>query len=696
MSKDRSVLRAFFLTFVGWVFLATICVPTSLAQTSAEVSVDISSPVHKVDPRIYGQFVEHFGRVVQGGLWAELLENRKFSPVDPDRTQVADPWKPEPDRAYVSYVIDRAISLNGISSQRVVLFGPVRSWRGISQPGFDVLGGKEYVASAWVKTDAPDSNVSFRLESANGQVDVHAEAQVQRGDWQKYAVRLTPSRDLRPVTFRIAFDSPGTRWIGAASLMPADNVDGLRADVLELVKRMAPPILRWPGGGYADAYDWRKAIGPRDRRPTQPRLPYGIPYGYDHGIDTDDFGTDEFMRFCTLVGAEPFITVNFGMGTPEMAADWVQYCNGPADSKWGAVRAANGHPAPYGVKDWGVGNEVWGVSFEPGFTNTEGYVTYFLPMAQAMRAVDPSIRITAVGESSALETWDMPLIQKAWEQIDLLSLHTYYPGGSWPPALLNNPVQAYRAVVAQPSIVEQELRRLLAAADRITQDRKRILLAFDEWNEWDWDYPRPVDTPERSAMNQIIDLVNKSGLEMNQTHRDGMFAARMLHVFMRAGDRLPIACRTHLVNSFGAIRTDSTRAFITASGIMMELYRKHSGTTLLKTTVRAPSFDVPEQGGTGISSLDATATLSKDGRKLFVHLINLEPEQPLQVRVQIKGRAVDPEGDILQIAPQDFLSRNDFGTTNVYIKHNPARGLSQDSVQTLPPHSVTFLEVSLK
>ena len=111
---------------------------------------------------------------------------------------------------------------------------------------------------------------------------------------------------------------------------------------------------------------------------------------------------------------------------------------------------------------------------------------------------------------------------------------------------------------------------------------------------------------------------------------------------------------------------------------------------------RAPSFDVPEQGWTGISSLDAAATLSADGRKLFVHLINLQADQPMQVRLHIKGRTVNPDADAGQIAPQDFLSRNDFGVTNVYIQHNPVRGASQDFTQTLPPHSATILEINLK
>jgi alpha-N-arabinofuranosidase len=447
-----------------------------LAQIRADVQVDTRVRLHKIDPRIYGHFVEHFGRVVQGGLWAELLQNRKFYPIDPDRAQVAAPWKPESDRSQVSYVIDRSLSLDGIPSQRVSLFGDSRAWRGISQTGFDALGGKEYVAYAWIKAEPAQQSVSFRLETAQGEVAAHAEAALQPGDWQKYEVRLQPDRDLRPAVFRIAFDAPGAKWIGAASLMPTDNISGMRQDVLELVKNLAPTIIRWPGGGYTDSYDWRKAIGPRDRRPPQAILPFGQPCGYDHGMDPSDFGTDEYLRFRELIGAEPYISANFGSGTPEMAAAWVEYCNGPADSKWGSRRAANGHPEPYRVKHWSIGNEIWGYPFESGNTNTEGYATYYVPMAKAMRAVDPRIQITAVGtfdNLSAQGDWNEPLLRKAWEQIDLLSLHHYYPTGFWPSPLLNRPLESHKAVVAEPTIVERKLRAVVALLDQITKGQKK-------------------------------------------------------------------------------------------------------------------------------------------------------------------------------------------------------------------------------
>ncbi len=413
------------LLLVFFCFVTLTGMPVSAqAQLEAKLHVDPGARLNSINPGIYGQFIEHFGRVVNGGIWAELLRNRKFYPIDPDRTNLADPWQPERDRNAVSYVIDSSISLDGISSQRITTFGGTHAWRGIRQTGFGLVSGKEYVAYAWILSRPGQGNLSFRLESADGAVAAEAKVALNAapGEWKRYEVHLTPGRALENAAFHLAFDSTGENWVGAVSLMPADNVQGFRRDVLELVKSMAPPIIRWPGGGYADCYDWRKAIGSRDMRPPVPILPYGQPYGYDHGMDPSDLGTDEFLAFCRLIGAAPYINANFGSGTTEMAAEWVEYCNGSAQSHWGMRRVANGHPEPYGVRNWAIGNEIWG-SFEIGTTSAEGYATYYLPMAKAMRAVDPSIQITAVGQiHDNPKVWNETVLKAAGGQIDLLSV----------------------------------------------------------------------------------------------------------------------------------------------------------------------------------------------------------------------------------------------------------------------------------
>jgi alpha-N-arabinofuranosidase len=670
-----------------------------LGRLSGEVNVDAGVVQHPIDPRIHGHFIEHFGRVIHQGLWAELLRNRKFYPVDPEYTQVADPWKPESDRSHVSYVIDQACSLNGISSQRVTLFGETREWRGVSQTGFDVLGGREYIAYAWIKAGSASQRVSFRLATLGGEVAAHGEATLQPGDWNKYEVRLQPRRDIRQAVFQIAFDSLGTHWIGSASLMPADNVSGMRRDILEIFKMLGPTIFRWPGGCYADSYDWRKAIGPRDRRPPVPIIPLGVPDGYDHGMDPNDFGTDEFIELCRVMDAEPYINANFGMGTPEMAAAWVEYCNGPADSKWGSERAANGHPKPHDVKSWAIGNEVYGDPYECGYTTAEGYSTCYVPIARAMRKVDPKIQITAVGAfaySTPEKDWNLPLLTTAWKEIDFLSLHDYYPAGFWRPDLLNHPLRQYLAVVAEPTRAGEKMQETISLLDQTTLEQKKIQIAFDEWNELDWNYPQLEGSPSGSTMvKYFIDLIRKSGLEFNQTQRDGLYGARMMHNFMRFGDRVQIAVRTHPINSLAAMRTDSTRVFMTASGKMMQLYRQHSGTGFVQASAQSPTFDVPEEGWTDIPYLDAIATQSADGRKLFIHLLNLHPSEPMETRIAIHDKSVQSRADVWQIAPEDYMARNDFGITNVDIKHFPLVNITNDFVYRLPPHSATVLEIGL-
>ncbi len=275
---------------LGLLLFALLGLPeNTICAEKAEAKIDLKGQGHPVDHRIFGQFLEHFGRIIQGGLWAELLQNRKFYPIDPDRTQVAEPWKPEADRSNVSYVIDRFESIDGISSQRISLFGAAKAWRGISQTGFDVVGESEYVAYAWIKTDSPGQKVAFRLESVDGNSQVQADSTTQGRDWARYEVRLRAPKALHSVIFRILFEGTGIYWIGAASLMPANNIHGMRPDVLELIKLMSPPIIRWPGGGYPDDYDWQMGVGPRDRRPPQPILPFGRPYGFDNGMDPNDF-----------------------------------------------------------------------------------------------------------------------------------------------------------------------------------------------------------------------------------------------------------------------------------------------------------------------------------------------------------------------------------------------------------------------
>ncbi len=667
-----------------------------MAQVQAELEVNINAPLHTINPGIYGQFIEHYGRVVEHGIWAELLQNRKFYPFDAvGQMNIAAPWAGDPEERNVSYAIDRNLSIDGVSSQRIVLSGLSNEWRGVWQSGFEVIGGKEYVGYAWIKAEPAVQTVSFVLEKRDGTILARSETSLQQGDWHRYDFKLEPVNGLHPAVFSIRFNHPGIVWIGGASLMPGDHVDGFRREVVELAKTMSPPLLRWPGGGFADTYDWRVAIGPRDRRAPHTVGVYANQDSYDSRVDPSDFGTDEFIHFCRLVGAQPYITVNFGSGSPELARQWVEYCNGPGNSEWGARRASNGHPEPYHVKSWGVGNESW-LSIQPGHSTPEGYAMYFNQFADAMRKADSGLQIVAVGDTlDSTSNWNETVARISGQHADLLSIHYYYALGFQSPFYLNHPVEFYRSVVAAPIFVEQTLRERIAKIDAANTGSKKIQIALDEWNEADFG-PEPPGLPKDSSFARLVDMIIKYGGDFNQPQEQALFAARMFHVFMRLGDRLPLACRTHLVNSTGTIRTSSTEAYITASGTALQIYGPHSGSKLLKVEQQSPMYDVPEAGWKNIPYLDATATLSEDGRKLFLHLLNLKEAEPLSVQIRLLGRSVEPSGDLWQIASESFLSLNNFGVAPVKVQHQRLTGLSDRFTQQLPAHSATTLELTLK
>ena len=686
----RSIITNFFAA----ILMVTLAVPVK-GQVRAEVHVDTDTPLHRINPGIFGHIIEHYGRVVEHGLWAELLENRKFYPIGGiGQMNLAAPWTGDAKDKETSYALDRAISYDGVSSQRLILYGEAPHWRGIRQEGFDVVGGREYTGHAWIRTAAANQSVAFALETPDGITLAQVAVPLKPGDWQRCDFELTPTGGLHPAVFRIMFDHAGVVWIGAVSLMPADNLEGLREDVVELARSMAPSILRWPGGGFSDTYDWRIAIGPRDKRPPRPLGVYANVEGYDSRVDPNDFGIDEYIHFCRLIGAEPYVAVNFGSGSPEQAREWVEYCNGPATSEWGARRAANGHPEPYRVKTWGVGNETW-LNIEPGYSTPEDYATYFKDFADAMRKADPDVRIVAVGDAlGPTGNWNQMVARVVDGGADYLSLHYYFALGFLSQFDADHPVDFYRAAVASPVYVEQTLREVIAKIDAATPGDKKIQIAMDEWNDANFG-PTPRSAPQEFSIVRLVQMLIKYA-DYNQPELDALFSARMFHAFMRVGDRVAFGCRTHLVNSTGAIRASSTDAYVTASGTALQLYGPHSGTKLLKLEQKSPTYDAPAQGWKNIPYLDACATFSEDGHKLYLHLLNLEETQTMSVQIGIAGHSVEPQGDAWQIASESFLTLNNFGISPVKVRHRPLSGLGGEFVQELPAHSATTLELTLK
>ena len=340
------------MTSVLLVLLAGTAAAERVAAT-----IDAARTGPPITPLVFGGFMEP----ATTRVWAEMLTDRKFfnrvtSQPDPNavtggfgRRGPQRRWLPVGPDAFVE--MDRANAYVGEWCPLVKL--EAGAPRGIGQSGLALKAGRAYTGRV-VLAGGPGARVSVSLVWGPGPGDRQTIAvPALTARYAKLPLRFTARADTSDGRFEIVGTGIGTFRIGAASLMPADNVSGFKAATIRYLKELGIEIARWPGGNFVSAYDWRDGIGDRDRRPPRRELAW-------NGLESNDMGVDDFMTFCRLVGAVPYLAVNSGLGDAHSAAEEVEYVNGPAASRLGRMRAANGHPAPYAVKIWGVGNEMYG------------------------------------------------------------------------------------------------------------------------------------------------------------------------------------------------------------------------------------------------------------------------------------------------------------------------------------------------
>jgi alpha-L-arabinofuranosidase len=365
----------------------------------------------------------------------------------------------------------------------------------------------------------------------------------------------------------------------------------MRPDTLALIRELDPPVVRWPGGNFVSGYRWKDGIGPRDRRPPRWDEAWSA-------VEPNDFGIDEFMRFCRLVGTEPYIAVNAGLGSAEEAAEEVEYCNGSDSSRWGAQRARNGRRRPYSVKLWGIGNEMYGY-WQLGQIAVERYAMRHNAFAAAMKAVDARIELIAVG---APGEWDAVALERCAAQSEFWSAHFYHERHRRLPFSERDRHGYYEGFANYSAGLAKGLSALIEPFAAWKQRNPGpITLAIDEWGiVRDWDA-----TPDGYG-------VAKS--EHFYCLGDAIAVARGLHVMLRRADLVTMANWAQTVNVIGAIKTNGTDACMDAAGWVLALYRRHFERFLL------PLPEAPE-------GLDWVAARSRDGRRITVAITNWHPER---------------------------------------------------------------------
>jgi alpha-L-arabinofuranosidase len=511
-----------------------------------KVVIDGDKTGTPVSKYIYGQFIEHLGRCIYQGIWAEMLEDRKFFwPVGGGDS----PWKAAGNGTRIT--MDKVKPFSGAHTPRVALGGGPG---GIVQEALALVGGQEYVGRVVLAGDAGAAPVNVSLIWGDGPDARQTLAVKALGrDYETFPFAFKAGASTENARIEIVSSGRGSFKIGSVSIMPADNVQGFRPEVLARLKELDSPVYRWPGGNFVSGYDWRDGIGDRDRRPPRKNPAWT-------GVEHNDVGIHEYMDLMRLIGAEPYITVNSGLGDVSMALEELQYANGAPDTKMGKLRAANGHPEPWGVKFWAIGNEMYG-NWQLGHIPLSDYVKKHTQFAVAMKAMDPSVQVVAVG---AVGRWSETMLAEASNHMDLISEHFYV---QHKPGLLSHVNQA-PAEVRRIAEAHRKYREAIP-----TLKAKPVPVALDEWNYW-------------YGPHIYGELGTQYFLE------DALGVAAALSEYARQSDIYFMANYAQTVNVIGAIKTSKTAAVLDSTGVILALYRRHFGTVPVAVTGAPEPLDV--------------------------------------------------------------------------------------------------------
>jgi len=588
--------------------------------------VDASAVGAPISPWIYGQFIEHLGRCIYGGLWAEMLEDRKFFyPVTgeapawelfkpgprswdgeghPYQLLVRSPWMILGEKSAVGMTTKEA-AYAGEHSPRLALPGGERTL-GLMQERLGLVEGRDYVGRIVLRGEGGAGPVSVSLAWGGGASERNTVVLESLGTgFTKHALRFRAGGTTDNGRLEIVARGTGTLLVGAVSLMPADNVLGWRADTLALLRELDSPVYRWPGGNFVSGYDWQDGIGDRDRRPPRKNPAW-------KGIESNDVGVHEFMALMREIQAQPYVAVNTGLAGASSAAGLVQYANGAVTTREGRRRAENGSPAPFRIKLWAIGNEMYG-DWQLGHMPLAKYVEKHRQVVDAMRAEDPGIEPVAVG---ALGEWSQTMLASASRHMSYLSEHLYWQDKPDVPAHVAQARDGIRKVAEAHRGYRREIKALAG---------REIRIALDEWNYW-------------YGANEYGELGTRYFLQ------DGLGIAAGLHELVRNSDIFVMANYAQTVNVIGAIKTTATRAEMETTGLVLSLYRRWFGTL----PVRAAGVELP---------LDVAAAWTADRRDLTIAIVNPTNEERT-LDLDLRGARLTGSARRFVIAGKDALAHN--------------------------------------
>jgi alpha-L-arabinofuranosidase len=439
---------------------------------------------------------------------------------------------------------------------------------------------------------------------------------------------------------------------------------GFRKDVMDDLKRLGITIVRYPGGNFASGYRWRDGVGPVNERPVRTDLAW-------NDIETNNFGTNEFIEFCRKLNTEPFLVVNCGDGDIREARDWVEYCNGTKESSLVKRRRQHGYPEPHKIKYWGIGNEVDG-QWQIGFKTPEEYARAFKEFGKVMKWVDPNIKLVA----SAVSDWKGSLVERtrllleqAGDLIDYLSLHWY----------IGNTANDFEAYMAVSELLEERLSAYEGLVRAVSLERHikhPVYIAIDEWNVWYRTFPAEVR--EKMKLEEIYNL------------EDALVTALQINAFIRHADIVKMANIAQLVNVIAPIFTRPDGLVLQTIFYPFELYSRTCGNKSLDVWWDGDTFS----GGiyNEVRVLDVTATLDEQRKQLVIYVVNRSRTQSMETEVSLTDVSFGGTTTTYIVNGPDIKAENTFESPDaVFTKENQVAVGGRVLKYVFEPHSITAM-----
>jgi len=643
-----------------------------------------ANPVSKY---LFGKFTEHLGRNIYEGMWAQILKNPSFEPcnffgkdnavleqrlslmkeaiptvkiLESFHDGVAYYWAKYGEGDVIYAVVPECVG--SWTSQKIDARSLKTGKAGIQQPIFLPLHRENiYELSLWVKGDAKRVTCAVETLEDNRILGEKVITSIEAGRWEKKNVSFKVSKEGvdrgQPLVFSISLTEPGMVLLDHCFLFPADNLNGFDPDVVRLFKEANLTLLRYPGGNFVSQYNWKDGVGPVEKRPIRFNKAWNMAE-YNH------VGTDEFMKFCSLVGCEPLICVNAGDGKPEEAAQWVEYCNGNVDTVYGKLRAENGNPEPYQVKFWEIGNELYG-PWQEGYCSAEEYAERYERFYRSMIKVDPGIKFIANGYDL---DWNEKVIARKGSIIRSLSIHPLI-GGRLPKDI--PPEDVYHSIIGFTYWSVQYLEQL-----------KNMML-------------KAVREPKLAVTE--LQIMTGPRLPNNKTLTEALYYSGIVNASIQHGDFVEMITHSALVNHGGGLRKEKEIVYADPVYYAQKLYAKHCIEQFpVKLVIETPMFDVPELQRLpkvrNVPYIDAIALLDKDEKTLSLIVSNRKPD------TQVKAKIYLHDFEAYEKVKTETLSGPSYMAVNTMEKPDRVKIFEDEDTilavkleHVFQPHSITAL-----